>query len=167
MRKFLQRRRKAFDNNTDALPSALRFVYKWVEDEPLTTDVYLPVEESERPLPVLMMIHGGAFMLGESKQNNEDQIGDCLARGWIVVSVQHRVCPAVDILQAMADVRDALKWIQSGGLTRALDQAFVLIMPDIERIMAVGISSGGHLALSLVCYHFIIDHASSLTITGL
>jgi acetyl esterase/lipase len=157
MRRFFQRHRSAFSGNVGAPSKPLRFMYKWVDDEPIATDVYLPMVDMDmdidivKPSPVLIMIHGGAFMIGDSKMNSMDQIEDCLGRGWIVVAIEHRLCPGINILEGpMTDVRDALAWIQSGGLTRALEQAFVMITPDVDRVMAMGTSSGGHLALSLV-----------------
>ena len=157
MRRFFQRHRSTFGGSVSSPAKPLRFVYKWVDDEPIATDVYLPLvdidieSEIDKPSPVLIMIHGGGFLSGDSKMNCMDQIEDCLGRGWIVVAVEHRLCPSNNLLEGpMTDVRDALAWTQSGGLTRALDQAFVLVTPDVNRVMAMGTSSGGHLALALV-----------------
>ncbi|KAG9238745.1 Alpha/Beta hydrolase protein [Amylocarpus encephaloides] len=96
------------------------------------------------------MIHGGAFILGHSKMVNRDQIRDCQDRGWIVVVPEHRLCPRVDILEGpITDCRDALEWLHNDGLDvelRKLESNFVL---DVDRIVAVGTSSGGTIALSL------------------
>lgn len=89
-------------------------------------------------------------MLGSASINNKDQISDCLERGWIVLAIEHRLCPGVDLLEGpMADVRDALAWAQDGGLAKALEGKWTGSM-DRERIMVMGTSSGGHLALSTV-----------------
>ena len=98
------------------------------------------------------MFHGGGFMLGHARMNNKDQIEDCLQRGWIVLSLEYRLCPGVNVLKGpMADARDALKWVQS-GLATAMNNASSSITPDVDRIMAMGASAGGHLALSLVSH---------------
>tara|TARA_R110002003_G_scaffold2375_1_gene24188 strand:- start:1953 stop:2405 length:453 start_codon:yes stop_codon:yes gene_type:complete len=132
-----------------SLKPALRIPYKTVADVDIPTDVYLPTSLS-KPCPVLIMIHGGAFMLGSASINNKDQISDCLERGWIVLAIEHRLCPGVDLLEGpMADVRDALAWAQDGGLAKALEGKWTGSM-DRERIMVMGTSSGGHLALSTV-----------------
>lgn len=133
----------------------LRVPYKTVEGTGIPTDIFVP----DRPLqndsgltPVILMFHGGGFILGQAKMNSKDQIDDCMSRGWIVMSVEYRLCPGVDVLEGpMADARDALKWAQNGGLTSALKEAYSeRVLSDPERVMAMGTSAGGHLALSLV-----------------
>lgn len=131
-------------------PKPLRVPYKTVQNVDIPTDIHIPGQCS-KPAPVLIMIHGGAFMLGSSGLNNKDQIQDCLERGWIVLGIEHRLCPGVNILEGpMTDVRDALKWTQNGGLAKALKDSGSEIVPDEERVVVMGTSSGGHLALSTV-----------------
>jgi acetyl esterase/lipase len=91
-------------------------------------------------MPVIN-IHGGAFMLGSSKMVNQDQVRDCLDRGWIVLAPNHRLCPQVDLVEGpVQDCRDLLSWIHAGELGD---------MADLKRIFAFGTSSGGTLAMCL------------------
>lgn len=135
---------------------SLRVPYKTLEGVDIPTDIYLPSSTtSSKPCPVLIMIHGGAFMLGDASMNNKDQISDCLDRGWIVLGVEHRLCPGVNVLEGpMTDVRDSLGWVQDGGLSKALQAAGEgsdsQVQVDGERVMVMGTSSGGHLALCTV-----------------
>lgn len=134
---------------------SLRVPYKTVDETEIPTDIHLPSRPPARSrdgkCPILIMLHGGGFILGHAKMNNRDQIQDCLDRGWIVLSVEYRLCPGVDVLEgAMTDVRDVLVWSQEGGLASALEDTFLGITPDPKRVMAMGTSAGGHLALSLV-----------------
>lgn len=131
-------------------------VYKCVDGVDIATDVYLPNDKSlwSKELPVLINIHGGAWMLGARSMVNKDQVKDCLDRGWIVVVPDHRLCPQVNVLEGpMSDVRDLLAWIHDDGLETSFSQSenhnVKNIKVDKERIMAFGTSSGGHLALSL------------------
>ncbi|CAN9150625.1 unnamed protein product [Alternaria alternata] len=63
-------------------------------------------------------------MLGHAGINNRDQIADCVERGWIVLSIEHRLCPGVDVLEGpMEDVRDVLGWVQNGGLAGVLKES--------------------------------------------
>ncbi|CAO2650898.1 Nn.00g091950.m01.CDS01 [Neocucurbitaria sp. VM-36] len=128
---------------------SLRVPYKTVDDLEIPSDIYLPSIFSSKLCPVLIMIHGGAFMLGHSGMNNKDQISDCLDRGWIVLGIEHRLCPGVNVLEGpMTDTRDSLKWVQDGGLSRALQkEGLDRVQVDGERVMVMGTSSGGHLAL--------------------
>jgi acetyl esterase/lipase len=93
-------------------------------------------------------------MLGSSKMVNQDQVQDCLRRGWIVVAPNHRLCPQVTLLEGpMQDCRDLLAWIYEGRLEHSIavsgQRTFQL---DLDHVFAFGTSSGGTLALSLVGY---------------
>jgi acetyl esterase/lipase len=96
-------------------------------------------------------IHGGAFMLGHSRMVSIPQVNDCLDRGWIVVVPNHRLCPGVNLLEGpMQDIRDLLAWVHAGHLDTFLAEHGTY-RADLENVAAFGTSSGGHLALSLVC----------------
>ncbi|KAJ4304484.1 hypothetical protein N0V90_000010 [Kalmusia sp. IMI 367209] len=89
-------------------------------------------------------------MLGSSRMVNQDQIRDCLSRGWVVVSPNHRLCPQVNLLDGpMQDCRDLLSWIYDGGLSQALEEQQQRVKLDLDRVYAMGTSSGGTLALAL------------------
>lgn len=82
-----------------------------------------------------------------------DHVQDMMERGWIVVSPEHRLCPQVDILSGpMSDVRDCLTWIFDGSLDKELGKLDVTsnFTVDKDRVVAIGTSSGGALALALV-----------------
>jgi acetyl esterase/lipase len=144
-----------------ATPIQIEFIrvpYKEVDGMPIPTDVYIPLQKATGDhalAPVLIMCHGGGFIVGWSRMNNADTIEDCLERGWIVLSIEYRLCPGVDLLEGpITDARDVLRWAQAGGLATALEKASISIRPDPERVMAMGASAGGHLALSMVGQHF-------------
>lgn len=132
----------------------IRVPYKEVDGTEIPTDVYLPLRQAigdHALAPVLIMCHGGGFIVGWSRMNNADTIENCLERGWIVLSIEYRLCPGVDLLEGpMTDARDVLHWVQTGGLATALEKASISIRPDPERVMAMGASAGGHLTLSMV-----------------
>ncbi|GES58474.1 alpha/beta hydrolase fold-3 [Aspergillus terreus] len=131
----------------------LRVPYKEVNGVGIPLDIYTPdvkVKTANGLSPVLIMIHGGGFVLGFSKMNNADQIEDCLNRGWIVLCIEYRLCPGVNLLDGpICDVRDALRWVQARGLCQTLKDVSSPIYADLDRIMAMGASAGGHLALSM------------------
>jgi acetyl esterase/lipase len=92
-------------------------------------------------------------MLGNSRMVSISQIQDCLDRNWIVVVPDHRICPGVNILDGpVEDCRDLLSWVYTGGLEGFLQEQGTQYEVDGEKAMAFGTSSGGFLALSLVCY---------------
>jgi acetyl esterase/lipase len=91
-------------------------------------------------------------MLGSSAMVNQDQIGDCLSRGWILLAPNHRLCPQVNLLEGpVQDCRDLLAWVHDGGLQKAVESHTEVPYPvDLDHVFAFGTSSGGTLALTLV-----------------
>lgn len=92
-------------------------------------------------------------MLGHSRMVSKDQIKVCLEKGWIVLVPNHRLCPQVNILDGpMQDCRDLLNWVYNGGLDLVLASGAdtAIFKGDLEKVVAFGTSSGGHLALTLV-----------------
>lgn len=87
---------------------------------------------------------------------NKDQIADCLSRGWITVSLEHRLCPQVNILEGpITDCRDALAWVyDDDGLNAELskNESTSGFTVDKDRVIAFGTSSGGAIALALVSF---------------
>ncbi|KAI0593160.1 Alpha/Beta hydrolase protein [Biscogniauxia sp. FL1348] len=127
-----------------------RAVYKTIKGQEIDTDIYIP-PPGKAKYPVIINIHGGAFMLGSSKMVNKDQVEDCLARNWIVVVPNHRLCPQVNLLEGpMQDCRELLSWIHEGNLATFVFNTKKTSYPvDTNHVFAFGTSSGGTLALSL------------------
>jgi acetyl esterase/lipase len=97
-----------------------------------------------------MFIHGGAYMLGNSRMNSNLQITDCLSRGWIVVAPNHRLCPQVDVLEGpISDCRRLWQWIHAGNLDALLGEHGHKITVDRSRMVVIGTSAGGMIAYSL------------------
>jgi acetyl esterase/lipase len=89
-------------------------------------------------------------MLGSSSMVNNDQIVDCLQRGWIVVVPNHQLCPQVNLLEGpIADIRDLSAWIHEGHLDEEIRKHGLYSGCDLKRVIAFGTSAGGHLSLCL------------------
>ncbi|KAE8148647.1 hypothetical protein BDV25DRAFT_141606 [Aspergillus avenaceus] len=117
---------------------------------PLSADIYFPEGpiDSQKVLPVALMIHGGGHVISTRRDIRHDQTQILLRAGFLPVSVDYRLCPEITIHEgAMQDIRDAFYW------ARKVLPTVPLRRPDIradgDRIVAVGWSSGGHLAMSL------------------
>ena len=94
------------------------------------------------------MIHGGGHIMLSRNDIRPEQTQMLLDRGFLPVSVDYRLCPETTLLEGpMADVVDALTWIRTvlPHLTLARTDVHV----DGERVVSVGWSTGGHLAMSL------------------
>ncbi|KAF5227496.1 hypothetical protein FAUST_11740 [Fusarium austroamericanum] len=130
-------------------------VYKRVDGEEINALVYVPNSaiNTSKPCPVVINVHGGAFIVGSARMVNQDQIQYCLERGWITVVPNHRLCPGIDLLEGpITDCRDLLSWIYNKGLEEAIVENSLPntdIRIDYDYVFASGTSSGGHLSLCL------------------
>jgi acetyl esterase/lipase len=94
------------------------------------------------------MIHGGSHIIFSRKDVRPAQTRLLLDKGYLPVSLDHRMCPEVKLVEGpMADVLDALQWART-DLPRLMSERFGLEV-DGERIAVVGWSSGSQLAMSL------------------
>ena len=94
------------------------------------------------------MIHGGGHVMLSRKDIRPRQTQLLLDNGLLPISVDHRLCPEIDILEGpMTDVCHALDWIRNVLPSTKLQRSD--IQADCTKLVAVGWSTGGHLAMSL------------------
>ena len=71
-----------------------------------------------------------------------------IERGFLPISIDYRLCPETNLFEGpMTDCYDALKWVTEALPTLPLSDS--TIKPDPVKVVAIGWSSGGHLAMSL------------------
>lgn len=69
-----------------------------------------------------------------------------LDNGYLPVSIDFRLCPEIDLIAGpMTDVRDALGWVRNKLPAIAQAQGVKI---DPSKVVAVGWSTGGHLAMT-------------------
>lgn len=106
------------------------------EPAELTLDLYLRAE-APRPAPVVIQIHGGSWSGGDNTQL--PGINRYLAaRGYAVAAINYRLVPDYTFPAPLEDVRAAVAWVKAEGPALGLDPS---------RIVLMGRSAGGHLAL--------------------
>ena len=106
-------------------------------------DLWLPAGKAKRPLPTVLMVHGGCWTTGIADRNIMNWIAADLARRGIAVwNIDYR---GVDRLGGgyPGTFHDA------AAATDALRAQAKLHNLDLSRLVAVGHSAGGHLALWL------------------
>lgn len=93
-----------------------------------------------RPTPVVLYLHGGAFILGGLHSEHGRCVEYCAETGAVVVSVDYRLAPEHPYPAAVEDSLAVLRWIvdESGDLGL-----------DVDRIVLAGLSAGGCLAAVL------------------
>jgi acetyl esterase/lipase len=102
-------------------------------------DVYLP-DEGDGPFPVIMSIHGGAFMGCDKADLQVLPMLEGLKRGYAVVAVNYRLSWEEIFPALVHDVKAAVRWIRASAQRYHFD-------PD--RIAAWGGSAGGYLSSML------------------
>ncbi|MGW4681096.1 alpha/beta hydrolase fold domain-containing protein [Micromonospora taraxaci] len=108
---------------------------------PLTLDLVVPVA-APRPVPVLVWIHGGAWLFGSPKRPAEwlmeaDPFTAAIQAGFAVASAQYRLSGEAPFPAQLDDVKAAVRWLRRHSDTVGVDR---------ERIGVWGESAGGHLA---------------------
>lgn len=102
----------------------------------LRLDVYRP-RVRLGPCPVVLHVHGGAWMIGSKDEQGKPLAYRLAAHGWIVVSANYRLSPRFTWPDHIVDVKAAIKWIREHGAEYGADPDFIAI---------TGGSAGGHLS---------------------
>ncbi|MGH9228835.1 MAG: alpha/beta hydrolase fold domain-containing protein [Acidimicrobiales bacterium] len=87
--------------------------------------------------PVLLQVHGGAWMLGEKRGQAHPLMAHLAERGWVCVTINYRLSPGARWPDHIVDVKRALAWTKANIAEHGGDPSFVVI---------TGGSAGGHLA---------------------
>ncbi|KAI9687136.1 MAG: Type I Iterative PKS [Bathelium mastoideum] len=127
-------------------------VWKQVGAQKLRADLYLPSNDSNNreARPVALMIHGGGHVIYGREDIPMKHIRALLQRGFLPVSIDYRLCPEVSLLDGpVTDCCDALRWVRQ--CLGAIEFAGCTVRADSSRVLAIGWSSGGHLAMTLGC----------------
>lgn len=101
-------------------------------------DLYLP-DQPRGPLPVVLTIHGGAFMMGDRTWELA-AVPDLLNSGFAVASVDYRLSGEAPFPAAIRDAKRATAHLRSHAAEWGLDPSF---------FAAWGRSAGGYLAAML------------------
>ena len=102
-------------------------------------DIYLP-DQGKGLFPVIIWIHGGAFMGGDKADLQVAPALEGLKRGYAVVSINYRLSGEAKFPAQVFDAKAAVRWVRANAGIYDFD-------PD--RIAAWGSSAGAYLALML------------------
>ena len=73
-----------------------------------------------------------------------------LEKGFLPVSIDYRLCPEVNLVDGpMTDVCDAFRWARHELPNLHLESKHPSLQVDGEKVVVVGWSTGGHLAMTL------------------
>jgi len=87
--------------------------------------------------PVLLQIHGGAWVIGDKKEQGLPLMNQLASKGWVCVSANYRLSPHATFPDHLIDVKRAVAWIRDKVGTYGGNPDFLVV---------TGGSAGGHLA---------------------
>lgn len=99
-------------------------------------DVYRP-RGGVTGAPVLVQVHGGAWLVGDKRQQGRPLMNRMAAAGWVCVAVNYRLAPGTKMPGQIVDVKAALAWVHA---------EITAFGGDPTRVVVTGGSAGGHLA---------------------
>ncbi|KAL3440360.1 hypothetical protein BJX65DRAFT_314881 [Aspergillus insuetus] len=113
----------------------------------LYADIYYPPTASDTPRPIALMVHGGGHIMLSRKDIRPKQTAHLHSLGFLPISIDYRLCPESPLIDGpMRDVSDAITWARTTLSTLPLRCHGLKIDPS--RIVLVGWSTGGHLAMT-------------------
>jgi acetyl esterase/lipase len=110
--------------------------YANVKGHSLKLDIYIP-EKGARPLPLIVYIHGGAWMAGDKSGGLANSV---LQHGFALACVEYRFSQVAIFPAQIQDCKTAVRWLR----THATDYGY-----NPDKIGAWGDSAGGHLVTML------------------
>jgi acetyl esterase/lipase len=99
-------------------------------------DVYRHKSRPEKA-PVLVQVHGGAWVIGDKEQQGRPLVHHLASLGWVCVSINYRLSPRSTFPDHVVDVKRALGWVKAHIAEYGGDPDFVVL---------TGGSAGGHLS---------------------
>jgi len=87
--------------------------------------------------PVLVYIHGGAWVIGDKREQGVPMMHELAARGWVCVAINYQLSPKATWPDHVVDCKRALAWVRAHIADYGGDPSFVALS---------GGSAGGHLS---------------------
>jgi len=99
-------------------------------------DVYQP-KLADCPLPVILQIHGGAWVVGHKQQQGQPLLHRLASNGYVGVSINYRLAPKSKFPDPLIDIKLAIAWVRGNIAEYGGDPNLIIL---------TGGSAGGHLA---------------------
>ncbi len=121
----------------DGIQEYLDIPYQGAEGIPLEVDVFRAKDRGLRPLPVIVMIHGGGLVVGTRKMSRTF-CENLAERGFLVFAPEYRKLTEAGVFQAIGDVAAAFSFISD---------MIAAFGGDPSRLIVVSESAGTFLSL--------------------
>lgn len=120
------------------LPAGIRMeadiAYVPEGDESQRLDLYLPEAAPEKPLPLIVHIHGGGWRAGNKFPC---PVTGMVLQGYVVASAEYRFSQVAVFPAQIQDCQAAIRWLRANAAKYHIDP---------EKVGVVGGSAGGHLS---------------------
>jgi acetyl esterase/lipase len=90
-----------------------------------------------RGAPVMLYVHGGAWIIGNKEEQGKPMLYELVARGWVCVAMNYRLSPKATWPDQIVDVKRGIAWVRQHIADYGGDPSFLAIS---------GGSAGGHLS---------------------
>ncbi len=100
-------------------------------------DVLVRRADPPKGAPVLVYIHGGAWVIGDKREQGIPMMHELVQRGWVCVTINYRLSPKATWPDHVVDCKLALAWVREHIAEYGGDPSFLAVS---------GGSAGGHLA---------------------
>ncbi|MEM7368092.1 MAG: alpha/beta hydrolase [Bacteroidota bacterium] len=135
----LYQNKPIFDFTTDQTIAHRSLVFAEYPNKQLALDLFLPKVPLSDPMPVVICIHGGGWMV--NRRIWFEPFAQYLAHhGIAAATIDYRMLPAVTIKECVFDSKAAVRWIRAHAPQYHIDP---------ERIGLIGASAGGQLVALL------------------
>ncbi len=108
-------------------------------------DIYLP-DEGDGLFPLIVSIHGGAWMIGDKRDVQQLPMLEGLKRGYAVACVNYRLSQEAIFPAQIFDCKAAIRYLRATAGEHKIDG---------ERVAVWGASAGGHLCAFLGTSHWV------------
>lgn len=105
-------------NTTDVRRKLLDLPYASASSAQML-DIYLP-DNGQGPFPLILQIHGGAFVEGDKRDSQLSPVLPALDRGYAIVAMNYRLSGEAHFPAAIEDVKAALRWVRAHATTYRL-----------------------------------------------
>jgi acetyl esterase/lipase len=109
-------------------------VYGRVKGAGLLADVAYP--KSDKPLPVIISVHGGRWYAGHKKDNSTIKVKQWAGMGYFAMSIDYRLVEATPAPACYQDFQCAIRFVHAHAEKYNIDP---------KRIFIIGQSAGGHI----------------------
>ena len=106
----------------------------------LRLDVYRPEAPATGRRPAILQVHGGAWVIGDKREQGIPLLGHLAANGWVGFNANYRLSPAATWPDHLIDLKRAVAWIREHADEYDVDPDFIAV---------TGGSAGGHLTALL------------------